>query len=140
MFNFPFGRVDPKPPIISHENACIGDETLVVAKRTNLSLQINLQQGRRYVLEAAEALEVDEGPRWANRPGHSGEPSEGVEVVALDRHSGHREEHLLVELEAAELDWPVVDCCRLLFDCHVTSPFLQELERTVGALNTRDGA
>ena len=102
LFNFPFGRVDPKPPIISHENACIGDETLVVAKRTNLSLQINLQQGRRYVLEAAEALEVDEGPGWANHLGHSEEPSEGVEVVTLDRRPGHREEHLLVELAVEE--------------------------------------
>ena len=39
-----------------------------------------------------------EGSRWANRPGHSEEPSEGVEVVALDRRSGHREEHLLVDV------------------------------------------
>ena len=95
---FPSGELIPEPPIISHENACIGDETLVVAKRTNISLQINLQQGRRYVLEAAEALEVDEGPCWANRPGHSEEPSEGAEVVTLDRRSGHREEHLLVDI------------------------------------------
>ena len=95
---FPSGESIPEPPTIPHGNACIGDETQVVTKWTKLSLQINLQQGRRYVLEAAEALEVDEGPRWANRLGHSEEPSEGVEVVALDRRSGHREEHLLVDV------------------------------------------
>ena len=96
--NLPLGRVDLKPLINSHKYACIRDETLVVAKWTNLSLQINLQQGRRYVLEAAEALEVGVGPCWANRPGHSREPSEGVEVVTLDCRSGHREKHLLVDV------------------------------------------
>ena len=57
--DLPFGRVDLKPLISSHEHACIGDETLVVAKQTNLSLHRSTSSRvGASVLDAAKDLEV----------------------------------------------------------------------------------
>ena len=58
-------------------------------------------------------------------------------MVTLDRHPGHREEHLLVDVDVEVVEETGI--VLLLFDCHFTGPFLQELERVVGVLNTRDG-
>ena len=99
---FPSGESIPDPPAIPQGNACTGGETEVIAKTPTLVSRSTPPAGSALVLKAEGALEVDEGQRWANRPGHSEEPSEGVEVVALDRRSGHREEHLLVEVDAIE--------------------------------------